>query len=148
MRRHFDPCSISRRRRGVTLIETLAGLVILGTLLVSVAIARGRFLRQIAEADRRLAAIRATDAMLATWMSGPAQNVPVGKEGVLDSTQSLIWRTREFRDPEASRMSTIVVRLEVFDQSSSASNRAAAPVFAVEFLLHDFRMPQSPPGAK
>jgi hypothetical protein len=126
----------------VTLIEILAGLVILGTLLVSVAIARGRFLRQIAEADRRLVAVRAADALLATWMSGPPQNVPVGKQGILDPVLSLTWRTRAIRDPDASRLGAIIVRMEVFDASSSALKNAGAPVFTVEFLLHDFRTPQ------
>jgi type II secretory pathway pseudopilin PulG len=132
----------------VTLIEILAGVVILGTLLVSVAIARGRFLRQTAEADRRLAAIREADALLATWMSGPPQNVPVGKDGVLDPAHNLTFRTRAIGDPDAARLGAIVVRLEVLDQSISASNRASAPVFTVEFLLHDFRAPRPPQGAR
>ena len=126
----------------MTLIEILAGLVILGTLLVSVAVARGRFLRQIAEADRRLAAIRAADALLATWMSGPAQNVPVNKQGLLDPARNLTWQTRAIPDPNASRLGAIVVRLEVFDQSTSVSDRTSSALFTVEFLLHDFRTPR------
>jgi prepilin-type N-terminal cleavage/methylation domain-containing protein len=140
---------MSRPRPGVTLIEILAGLVILGTLLVSIAIARGRFLRQIAEADRRLTAIHSADALLAAWMSGPAQNVPLAAQGALDQTQNFTWRTRVIRNPDATRVDAMLVRLEVFDRSTAAANAMASPAFAVDFLLHDYRLPPPPTqGAK
>jgi hypothetical protein len=140
---------MSRAPRGATLIEILAGLVILGTLLVSVAIARGRFLRQLAESDRRLAAVRSADKLLATWMSGPPQNVPIGSAGMLEKPDDFSWSTRPARDPAAARLGAILVRMEVFDRSRTASTGAGAPVFAVEFLLHDYRLPRpAPQGAK
>ena len=58
------------KRRGMTLIEVVVGLVILGTLVASVAIARGRALRQYARADLQLRAARVADQMLSHWHEG------------------------------------------------------------------------------
>src|SRR5881394_3936045 len=88
-------------RRGATLIEVLAGLVILGTLLVAIAAARGRFARQWVEADRRLAAVRAADKMLADWMAGAEQNIPLQAQGELPGVPKCVWRTREIRSQGA-----------------------------------------------
>jgi len=132
----------------VTLIEILAGLVILGTLLVSIAIARGRFLRQLAESDRRLAAIRSADKLLATWMSGPPQNVPIGAAGILEKPDDFSWSTRAVRDPAATRLGAILVRMEVLDRSPAALNRGLGPAFSIEFLVHNFRVQRPVPGAR
>src|SRR5437763_958795 len=93
--------SSKTHRPGVTLIEVLAGLVILGTLLVSIAAARGRFARQWVEADRKLSAVRAADKMLADWMSGAEQNIPVQSQGDLAGVPKCSWRTREVRSQGA-----------------------------------------------
>lgn len=130
----------------MTLIEVLAGLVILGTLLVSVSVARGRFVRQRAEADRRLAVVRAADAALARWLSGPPQNVPLRGEGTLDGAPGCGWTTRTVADPAAGRLGAVVVRAEFFDRSQSARG-AREPLFGVEFLVHDFRKPVAPAAA-
>src|SRR6267142_1532167 len=58
------------KARGATLIEALAGLVVLGTLLVSITIARGRFVRQRAVAEQKIAAATAVDALVSRWMAG------------------------------------------------------------------------------
>jgi type II secretory pathway pseudopilin PulG len=124
----------------VTLIEVLAGLVILGTLLVSIAAARGRFARQWVEADRRLAAVRAADAMLAQWMAGAPQNIPVQGHGELPGVAKCGWRTNAVAGPGAEELRAVVVRLEVFDQTA----RTREPLFHVDFLVHDFRQPPRP----
>src|SRR3954454_16567129 len=99
-------------RRGVTLIEVLAGLVLLGTVLASVMIARGRFVRQWAQAEQRLAAVHAADAMLAQWLSAGSQAVPVPAQGRLDDQPGYVWRTRRVPSPQADELSAGVVRLE------------------------------------
>src|SRR5689334_22545670 len=122
-------------RSGVTLIEVLAGLVILGTLLLSIAAARGRFARQWAESDRHLTAVRAADKLLSDWMAGAEQNIPVQGQGDLPGVAKCSWRTREIRSQGAEVLRSRVVRLEVFDGTS----RSRDPLFYVEFLVHDYR---------
>jgi len=130
-------------RPGATLIEVLAGLVILGTLLVSIAAARGRFARQWVEADRRLAAVRAADRLMADWMAGGEQNIPTQAQGELAGVPKCLWRTREIRSQGAQDLRARVIRLEIFDKTS----RSREPVFYVEFLVHDYRKP-APEGAR
>src|SRR6185437_1081783 len=93
------PCAMRpgapRTRRAMTLIEIIAGLVILSTILASLAIARGRFARQWAEADRKLTATRALDALVAEWMQ--KGDVPLNRKGVLPEAKNLFWRTRAIR---------------------------------------------------
>ena len=53
--------------RSFTLIEVLAGLMILGTLLVSMILAKQNLLDQQARARRKLDAVRLADALLSYW---------------------------------------------------------------------------------
>jgi hypothetical protein len=110
--------------------------VILGTLLVSIAAARGRFLRQWAVADRRLAAVRAADALLADWMAGAPQNIPMHSQGTFPGLPNCSWTTHVIPGGRAADLQAIVVRFEVFDRAAGA---AGDPLFNVDFLLHDFR---------
>jgi len=116
--------------------------VILGTLLVSIAAARGRFLRQWAAADRRLAVVRAADALMAEWMSGAAQNIPTRAEGTFTGLPNCSWKTHLIPARDAADLRAVVVRLEVFDRAPGAGREA---LFNVDFLLHDFRQPAISP---
>jgi hypothetical protein len=131
MKRRSTPSSI-RSRRGTTLIEVLAGLLVLGTLLVSVAMARARFMRQAADAERSIRATRAADALLATWLTGSTPSVPAPAEGPLQDTPDFVWRTRVIRDPAAARLDAVIVRFEVFNRLSES----ASPVLAIDLLQH------------
>lgn len=132
MNRRYPPITL---RRGTTLIEVLAGLVILSTLLVSVAIARGRFLRQWADADHRLAAVHETDKLLETWLSGPPQSVPISAQGMTDGPSPHPWRTQIAPSANAQSVGAIIVRLQLFDHSANE-----APLVQVDFLLRDPRL--------
>lgn len=127
----------------MTLVEVLAGLVVLGTLLAAVTVARGRLLRQWAEADRRLQATRALDVLLSEWLSGSPQAVPVTSQGPLvGGAANQVWRTRLMRDPAAAELGAVVVRLEVFDTVNSRK-----PTVTLDFLLQSPRPPTTQPLA-
>ena len=116
----------------------LAGLIILGTLLASVATARGRFLRQWGQADRRLQVIQATDNLINSWMSIQPSSagtcaVPASGSGSLPGATGCSWRTRLVRSSAARPLAAVVVRLEVFDRPGYA----AEPLLAIELLAHD-----------
>ena len=116
-------------RRAMTLIEIVAGLVILGTILASLAIARGRFMRQWAAADRKLVAGKALDGLIADWMRVPL--VPLNRQGALGDGKHFIWRTHTVRSPDAI-LSAAVVRVEVFDREEKLS----APILSVDLMVH------------
>jgi len=114
----------------MTLIEVLAGMVILGTVLTSVAIARGRFLRQWRDAEQKLVAGRAVDELIGGWMNGSGAP-PVPGEGTLGEMPGYVWRTRYVPSRAADELNAAVVRVEVLSD--------VKPVMAVEILVH--RMP-------
>jgi type II secretory pathway pseudopilin PulG len=116
-------------RRGATLIEALAGLVVLGVLLVSITLARGRFVRQRALAEQKLAATAAVDAMLSKWMAGNSATIPISA-GPLDGLPSHTWRTRVIEiKPD---LAASVIRLEITNQSN-------ATILTLDLLRHDDR---------
>jgi prepilin-type N-terminal cleavage/methylation domain-containing protein len=122
-----------RRRRGLTLIEVVAALVLLGTILFSVTIARGRFMRQWADAERQLQATRAADALMTDWLGGPPSQVPRASQGPLAGVADAYWRTLTLPDPAARQLGAVIIRLELIDQRRRTDNR----LLSVDFLLSD-----------
>src|SRR3954451_17758609 len=129
MTRGSKPSS-RRSRRGMTLIEVLAGLVVLAVLISSVAVARGRFLRQYAEGQRKLQAADAVDRMLAGWIAGGGKDdtIPVPARGELNGADGCTWRTSWVADTASARLGAGIVRVEVFS--------GASRLMAIEVLKH------------
>ena len=124
-------CRLRRDRAGTTLIEVLLGLVVLSTLLVSVAVARGRFVRQWADADRRLRLIRAADELIATWLAAAPRPVPIGR-GTIEAEPAATWRTRILPDRGAASLNAVVVRLDLYDARGGET-----PAVSIDFLERD-----------
>ena len=80
-----------RQRRGLTLIEVLAGLALMGGVFAAMLIAHGRFMRQRERAQKREAAIEATDRLLQRWWSED-RPWPVHDTGELAKTNGLRWQ--------------------------------------------------------
>ena len=115
-------------RRATTLIEVIAGLVILGTILAALLIARGRFAQQEAMAQRKLAATRSLDALVSQWLNGPVGAIPVSARGDLGESNQT-WRTHLIPDPSAESLGAHVMRVEVFDRN------ARQPILTLDLLL-------------
>jgi len=135
--RHFSGADIlgcpgahcrSRNPSAFTLVELLAGLAILGVLAASLVVARGRALRQWADADAKLRATRAVDAMVADWLgqTGARENIPVPAAGPLEGVADCAWRTTWVADPAARQINAGVVRVEVFHRRQ--------PLFSIDLL--------------
>ncbi|HEY7115770.1 MAG TPA: hypothetical protein VH475_04235 [Tepidisphaeraceae bacterium] len=102
----------------MTLIEVVAGLVVLAVLVSSVTLARGRLMRQWAGAEKRLRAADAADRLLAGWLGSTADGadaIPVPARGPLEGVEGCIWQTDRLADPAAERLGAILVRVDVFD---------------------------------
>lgn len=116
----------------------IAGLVVLGTVLASVVIARGRFLHQRALADRQLRAVEATDRLVDGWTAGGASfdAVPRSGSGPLPGVEGYRWRTAERRSPDATTLSSHVIRVEVWGPAEAQAERRR-PIVALDLLVHD-----------
>jgi prepilin-type N-terminal cleavage/methylation domain-containing protein len=127
-----------RNRRGTTLVEVIAALVILGTILSALLIARGRFARQELIAQRRLDAAHALDQLVNRWMTGPASAVPVQSSGALSDSSSQTWRTHLIPNPAATKLGSRVVRVDVIDPGMRE------PIVTLDFLLPVERPGEAP----
>ena len=98
-------------RDGFSLIEVVASLMLMGTLLVAVLTAHRQNARQTRTAQQRLAAIEVLEGLLAD-PSGTALLEPDGK---VPGENSFHWRTSVRRDAAADVLGALIVRVEVFD---------------------------------
>lgn len=103
----------------------------LGTLLVSITIARGRFVRQRALAEQKIAAAAAVDAMVSRWMAGSGSAIPLAAAGPIDGLPNHTWHTRLIENKPDLNAS--IIRLEVINRSTDI------PILTLDLLRHDDR---------
>ena len=92
-RKQSTTCCAGRRTHGLTLIEVVAAIAILGTLLVGVVLAKSRHTRQLQLARAQTYAIEATDALITDWWTN-ADGPPIDQRGAVPGEEGLVWRTR------------------------------------------------------
>lgn len=120
---------------GLTLIEVLAAIAILGTVLAGVVLSKSRHTHQLALSRRKNEAVRAADRLIGGWWTG-SEGVPVGKSGPIEADASLTWRTRIVPNDAIARLDARVVRVEILDAGQGENGPApAAPVVTVDLVL-------------
>lgn len=128
MKKKFDSFDSIRCRSGLTLIEVIAGLAILSTLLVSVLIAISRHERQIKRAERVLDAANVADRVLAELLNHSSQ-INRQQAGTINNDEtSFRWEISDLRR-NVVREDFRWMQLEVFDQNSSQ------PLVTVAFVI-------------
>ena len=106
-----------RGSAGVTLIEVLAALALLGSLAVAMVLSRGRLVDQHLRAQQKLEAVGVADALLAEWWADGPDNIPVDDAGELDAHPGWSWQTREVPNAALRPYEARVVRLRLVDAS-------------------------------
>ena len=109
---------------GMTLVEVVAGLALMATLIASLLAVKMRVVHQSHLAQRRQEAIAAADQLLTQWWQNP-KTFPRSAAGSTPS--GLAWRTKIVPSATAAAAGGQVVRLEVFDDNGADA--------AVELLL-------------
>jgi len=130
MNKKWNFCCVSRKRSGLTLIEVVAGLALMATVLVGILEAGGRHVRQIKRARRQLAAATEADRLL-TGMIGNFEQLPDNNAGT-ECGDGLMWRTRLMENREAREtMNIAIVRLEIFDPRQTKDQ---TPLVAIDVV--------------
>ena len=129
----------------MTLLEVVAGLALLASLLGAVVMAKARHARQAAAADRKLQAVRAADELLAGWHQNP-RTLPPGFSGagVVPGEARLAWRLRPVSNGGIEQLGGRVVRLEILDERLAPS----PVVTAVETVVAEPAAVTKPPTTK
>ncbi len=125
-------------RRGFTLIETLASLVILGSLLCSLVIARANLSVQQSTAELNLQANKMLDQLLTQWWIEDNENLKDLSqihEGAIEGNTRFTWRITPLPDQaqapgNLTQLTLRKVRVTLIDQKTrveSASVELAMP---------------------
>lgn len=122
--RKSSSCS---RRAALTLLETVAALALLASLLAGILAAKSAFVRQWSKANQRTAAVAAADKLLANWWLEP-RLLPRSAEGEIAGSPSLLWRTRPISNAGIEQLGGQAVRLEIFSREPGGGS--AAPLVA------------------
>lgn len=130
------PYSSCSRRAGLTLIEVVAAVAILGVVLGGVMVAKARHSRQIAHARATMELVRAADDLLASWFIDPA-GVPVGRSGTREGDPTVVWKTRVRDEEPIERIGARVVRVEVAlqGQPGAVAVQGAAEPVVIDLVL-------------
>ena len=99
----------------MTLIEVVAGLALLGTLLVGIVLAKVRYTHQWNAADRRVQCAKAADELLTAWWARPG-SFPRSAAGDVPGEPDLSWRTAPVGNPAVESLGAVAVRLAVIDR--------------------------------
>lgn len=119
---------------GLTLIEVVTGLAILGTILAAVVLAKAKQTRQLALANQKLEAVAATDQMLCAWWLAP-DTIARSGSGTVPGQSNLSWETRVMESISLGDTSrAAVVRLEVRDERF---NDAHPPLITLDLVLSE-----------
>lgn len=127
-------CLRCSRRAGLTLIEVIAAIVILGTILVGVVLARARHTRQIRLSQRKAQAVRAADALLTEWWTRP-EGIPVDQSGLAGPDDAFQWQTRLRGNREVEQIGGQVLQLVLRDADPGSASASEGPLVRVELVL-------------
>ncbi len=79
MQEKYFRFSRTGRRNGVTLVEVIAAITLMGSLLTVTIVASSKFSRQMRHADEKRIATRQLDAFLSTWSVGEFSAESIGR---------------------------------------------------------------------
>jgi hypothetical protein len=110
----------------------VAGLALLGTVLVSLLLARSHATQQWALANRRIQAVRAADVLLSAWWQEQV-SIPRSASGTIAGDSSMRWRTQLREDTALVPWKLRVVTLSILD----AAAETAPPLAVVDVVVND-----------
>ena len=99
----------------MTLIEVLAALMLMSSILVALITARGRLLSQHTQAMAKQEAVRVADELLATWWNTDPPAIPMEGEGDVLGHPGWVWRTSEV-GLVAEGLPVQTIRLAIIDE--------------------------------
>jgi len=137
--------------RGLTLVEAVAGIAILGAMLAAVLVATSRLRVQDAQAARRIEACRLADAMLDELWKKP-EDFPRKGTGRVSGSRDWQWRASVVPSVDANELNGEVVAVEFFQANKAATKASIAdggpPALRVEVVLPTVRNKEDDPNSQ
>ena len=116
-------------RRALTLIEVIASIGLLSTLLVVALLSHGKLAKQSSQDRRRIVAMDLTDSLVRDWTANGVI-IPLNENGIFPSNDSFLWRTERKPTNDLPR-GVQIVRLFVSHHESTE------PLFHIDLAAPD-----------
>ena len=104
-------------RRGLTLVEVVAGLALMATLLVAMLSLKTRFTHQLGKSNLQLRGVAAADSLLTAWWADTS-SFPINQSGAVASYPGFNWRTNLVANKAVAHLDSKVVRLDITDNAT------------------------------
>lgn len=117
------------RNEGLTLIEVIASIALLGSILVSMLLAHSRLVRQSVRAERTRQATTLADDLLADWFVNGT--VPLSGSGTIPNHPEFRWEVRPIQGIRSLPVEASIVEFQVRENRSDARK----PLFSTELLI-------------
>ena len=117
--------------RGFTLLEVVVGLILMATVLVGALLSFSSHQRQLAFADKRIAAVSYADEILARLTAGQRQ-LPRSMRGTVAEQPNWYWETSVVGTTAPMNVPVYVVRFRVVEVRPDGSTQMLTSVDVVE----------------
>jgi type II secretory pathway pseudopilin PulG len=104
----------SSRRRAFSLVEVVASVLLVGTLLVAVLVAHRRAATQVRSAQRRLDAVTVLDSLLEARRKPDAGDLQLAR-GKAPGSNAFHWRSTLRHEIALETLGAAIVRIELYD---------------------------------
>ncbi len=106
---------MTKFRKGMTLVEVVAAIMLLTVLMVGIVSAFSTHRDQIELAQETVAAIQVADIVLDEWYNN-AEPIPLNQSGRLDSYPNLAWQTSVTQQAVLAGVDVFHVEFQVYSQ--------------------------------
>ena len=115
-------CSL---RCGFTLVEVIAGMILLAALATGAMMSTTIHSRQIHQARQRTEAARVADAMLESWSQNEFRDITptdYSPSGPVPGHADWVWRSRLIHQEASDQFRRLTVRFEIFARPTAGSD--------------------------
>jgi prepilin-type N-terminal cleavage/methylation domain-containing protein len=109
-------------RKAFTLLEVLVGVMLLGTLAVTILLGFKQHKRQLLFSEQRIQAVRECDLLLRNWTNLPT-GIPRQAFGSFQPNRPWIWRTNPVQQRLVFGQAMEVVRMEIYENDQPSARR-------------------------
>jgi Tfp pilus assembly protein PilV len=121
------------KRLGLTLLEVVVALVLMGSVLVASLLAFSKHQRQVAVAQKRLQAVQVADQMVQQLSASPT-GIPVPASGAVLGHSGWVWRTDIVGRVAVADQPLLVVQYRIFDV---ANRESSVPLVSVQVVKRE-----------
>ena len=122
-----------KRRDAFTLIEVVAALVLMGSVLAGSLLAFSRHRRQLDVAEKRLEATVVADQLISE-LSALEDGIPNQSRGRIAGKPNWFWQTAPVGTTMIASVPMQVIRLQIIDLTAESSGDARSDLVSVEFV--------------